>query len=129
MCAMNILTSQFLRFSLVGIVSTTTTYATLIVSVEKFGIGVLTASTTGYILGAIINYMLNVQCTFNSNRDHLVLIPRFIAVVAAGMLVNVGVMHASVNWLSMNYILAQLVAVSVVLFWSFTASRLWIFSS
>lgn len=123
------LASLFSRFALVGAASTATTYLVLIVIVEGFSINKLAASTAGYVLGAIVNYRLNYSYTFKSDRDHHKLIPKFLVVVTAGMLINATVMHACMGWLGLHYLFAQLAAVAFAILWSFTASRLWAFAN
>ncbi len=124
-----ILNTQFLRFTLVGIASTTTTYAILIIGVECLRINAIAASGIGYALGATINYLLNYGYTFKNNQSHHIVIPKFLVVTAAGMFVNIATMHACMNSFGMHYMAAQLMAITAVLFLSFTANRLWTFAN
>ena len=119
--------NQFLRFALVGTAATATTYAVLIVGVEGLHINAVTASVAGYMLGIVVNYILNYRYTFGSDQHHHVVIPKFLTVMTVGMFINAVVMYAAINWLGLHYLLAQLTAVAVVLMWSFTANRLWTF--
>jgi putative flippase GtrA len=121
--------SQFLRFALVGTMATVTTYAVLIVGVERLHVNAVTASVVGYMLGIIVNYILNYQYTFASAQQHRVVLPRFLLVMLIGMLVNAAVMYAGINWLGIHYMLAQLAAVAVVFMISFTANRTWAFAN
>ena len=126
---MHAVISRFFRFAFVGLVSTVITYFILIVAIEVFSANELAASTAGYILGAIVNYHLNYKFTFISGQEHRRLLPRFLVVVTVGMLINAGIMHGCMTWIGLHYIMAQLMAVAVALFWSFTANYLWAFSS
>lgn len=121
------LTNQFLRFVLVGIAATLTTYILLIFFVEVWHINAVLASLIGYIAGIVVNYTFNYGFTFRSERSHRVLIPKFLLVMMVGLLLNTCIMFAGVDWLGINYLLAQLAAISVVLTWSFSANRLWVF--
>ena len=123
------LKNQFLRFALVGTVSTFTTYSILVIGVEGFHVNAITASAAGYVLGSVVNYLLNYLYTFKSDQYHHILIPKFFIVMVVGMFINVAIMHASMDWLGLHYMVAQLVAIMVVLLWSFTASRLWTFAN
>lgn len=120
--------TQFLRFAQVGVVATVTTYAVLIVGVEGLHTNAVAASAAGYVAGVVVNYILNYWYTFGSDQRHQVVIPKFLAVMAGGMLINAAVMYSGINWLGMHYVLAQLAAVAVVFMWSFTANRLWAFA-
>jgi len=119
---------QFLKFALAGLAATLTTYAVLMVLVEFYALGAVFVSIMGYLAGAGVNYILNYRFTFGSTQLHQVAIPRFIAVMAVGAVLNALIMHLAINWLSVHYLLAQLIAVAVVLAWSFTLNRLWAFA-
>ena len=120
--------NQFLRFALVGTAATITTYAILIVGVEGLHINAVVASVTGYMLGIGVNYILNYRYTFGSDQHHHVVIPKFLAVMVVGMVINAAVMYTGTYWLGFHYMLAQLAAVVVVLMLSFTANRFWAFA-
>ena len=120
---------QILKFSLVGVTATLSTYGVLIVLVEARQWGVMPASVTAYLAGAGVNYLLNYRFTFGSTQPHRVAIPRFATVLAVGLVLNAAIMYYAVNWLGVHYLLAQLMAVVVVLTWSFTLNRLWAFAS
>jgi putative flippase GtrA len=96
--------------------------------VEAWQINVIVASVIGYIVGIVVNYALNYGFTFQSKQHHQHLIPKFIVVMMVGLLLNTGIMFVGVNWFDINYVLAQLAAIAVVLIWSFTANRLWVFT-
>ena len=120
--------NQFLRFVLVRTAATITTYAVLIVGVEGLHIDAIAASVVGYVLGIMVNYILNYRFTFGSGQRHHVVIPKFLTVMVIGMFINAAVMYMGINWLGFHYMLAQLAAVGVVLMLSFTANRLWAFA-
>ena len=112
---------------MVGAASTLTTYLILIFLVEIWRMNVIGASVLGYIAGIAVNYKFNYGFTFRSERQHRNLIPKFFVVALAGLLLNTGLMFVGVNWFGIHYVLAQLVAVAVVLIWSFSINRLWVF--
>ncbi len=124
-----VLRTQFLRFIMVGATATFTTYLILIFLVEIWHMNVIEASVLGYLAGIAVNYKLNYGFTFRSERQHRIVIPKFIFVALVGLLLNTGLMFVGVNWFGVHYILAQLAAVAVVLVWSFTINRLWVFTN
>jgi putative flippase GtrA len=119
---------QFLKFSLVGAAATLTTYAVLILLVEGLHQSAVPASVAGYLAGAGVNYVLNYRFTFNSKQAHQVALPRYLAVMAVGLVLNAGIMHIAVDRLAVHYLLAQLITVAIVLVWNFTLNRLWAFA-
>lgn len=120
--------TQFLKFTAVGCAATITTFIVLIVLVEWFNLHAILGSCAGYLAGAAVNYALNYRYTFNSTKRHRDALPRFTVILAVGILLNTALMFWAVTVLSMHYLLAQLIAVAVVLFWSYTANRLWAFA-
>jgi putative flippase GtrA len=120
--------AQLSRFVLVGAIATATTYAVLILGVEVFGLSAVLASALGYLLGIMVNYGLNYRFTFAASSRHVIVFPKFLAVMLVGMMLNAVIMLLCVNALELYYLAAQLVAIGVVLTWSYTANRLWTFS-
>jgi len=119
---------EFIKFSLVGLAATITTYAVLVVLVEGAGLDAVVSSVIGYVAGAGVNYALNYRYTFKSEQRHRVAVPRFAVVIGIGMVLNAVIMALTVNALGIHYLLAQLIAVAFVLMWSFTLNRMWSFS-
>ena len=61
---------QFLRFAAVGASGTAVQYSVLWSGVEWAGISAAAASGIGYILGSVVNYLLNYFFTFKSDKGH-----------------------------------------------------------
>jgi putative flippase GtrA len=119
---------QFLKFSGVGLVGTTVQYVTLFVLVQLGGIYPVLASTTGFVMGAFVNYHLNYIYTFKSDKSHFEAMPKFFSVAAVGMFLNGLIMELLISNINLQYIFAQLVATGIVLLWNFTANRMWSFT-
>lgn len=120
--------TQMVKFALVGLAATLSTYLILIISVEFWKVNVILASVAGYIVGIIVNYVLNYGFTFQSKQHHRIIVPKFLVVMIIGLILNICIMFVSINWIGVHYVLAQLIAVAVVLMWSFSANRLWVFT-
>ncbi len=117
---------QFLSFATVGAIGTAAHYATLITGVS-LGLGPVSASAIGCTVGAIVNYALNYHVTFGSRSTHRYSVPRFALIAATSLLLNTGLMAIGVR-LGLHYLIAQIVATSVVLCCNFLMSRIWAFS-
>jgi len=121
--------AKFLRFALVGGISTGVHYIVLVMSVELFALPVLVATTAGFGAGAVVNYVLNRKFTFASRTAHESAVPKFLAIAVIGAVVNVEIVSLLLAHSSLHYIVVQLFATATVLIWTFTANSLWTFRS
>jgi putative flippase GtrA len=112
---------------LVGAVGTLVHYATLILLVETWGIHPVTATTLGFGLGALINYLLNYRYTFNSTKAHRDSGPKFALIVVATGLLNTLMVYEGVDMLGLNYLLVQVAATATVFLLNFVLNSLWTF--
>lgn len=120
---------QFLRFAVMGALGVLVQYAILILQVDGLQWPVVLASVVAYAVGAIANYMLNYYFTFRSARRHHEAMPRFFAVVLIGLAMNTLIVFYTVETLHLYYLLGQMLATVMVLFWNFWASRRWAFDA
>ena len=118
---------QFLRFAAVGATGTAVQYTTLWIGVEFFATSAVIASAIGYVLGSVVNYLLNYFFTFASGKSHLETASKYYAVLGVGWCINTGLMALFVAQLQWNYWVAQIVTTGVGLVWNFLGSRFWAF--
>ncbi len=86
------------------------------------------ATTAGFIVGALINYVLNYHLTFRSDKAHSETMLKFFIVATVGAAINMMIIFWGVDILELFYLFAQVIASSVVLLWTFTANKLWTFA-
>jgi putative flippase GtrA len=122
-----VLASQFGKFLLVGGFSTALQYLVLAVLVQTAGTDPVVASSIGYVSSAAVNYDLNYRLTFRSRVPYFGGMGRFALVHAAAFLLNGAIMAAGTKALGVHYLVTQVVATIVVLFWNFFANRRWTF--
>lgn len=120
---------QFVFFSAIGAVGTAGHYATLLLLVEGLSQSPILASTLGFIVGALINYILNYRFTFQSDKPHREALTKFLLVAAIGAGINTGLMALFIELLLLHYFIAQLIATAVVLLWNFLISKYWTFQT
>jgi putative flippase GtrA len=118
---------QFMRYAGAGAIGTALQFAVLIVLVQVAGMGAVVASTLGAVAGAVLNYGLNHQFTFASDRSHGHALPRFALVSGAGIALNAVVVAAMLAFVTPHYLVAQVVATGAVLVGGFIANRAWTF--
>ena len=101
---------EFRRFLVVGAGTTGIQYLVLIIGVEALGTNATAASTTGFALSAIVNYLLNYRYTFASSASHLVAASRFVAISTFGLGMNAVLMWLLTQQVQWPYVVAQLIA-------------------
>ena len=118
---------RFVRFLMVGGIATLIQYIVLIGTVEGWHWNAVLASSLGYILSAIANYLLNYYFTFRSGHPHGVAVARFAIVAAAGFALNALLMELLAVKLHVPYVLSQLLATGGTLTWNYWANSKWSF--
>jgi putative flippase GtrA len=118
---------QFLRYAGAGAAGTALHYAILVALVQLAGIGAVVALTVGAIGGALVNYRLNHQFTFASDKAHAHALPRFAVVAIAGIALNAVALAALLAFVTSHYLVAQVAATGIVLVAGFLANRAWTF--
>lgn len=120
--------TRFVRFVAVGGVATAVQYALLILLVRDFGMAPTLASSIGFVLSAGVNYLLNYRFTFQSDRPHGPAAATFGLLAGTGLLVNAAIMRLMTG-AGVHYLIAQVCATAVVLFWNFIGNSLWTFGT
>jgi putative flippase GtrA len=119
---------QFLMFAGVGAIGTIGHYTTLIVLVQFWKVDPVFASSFGFVVGAVINYILNYHFTFQSDKQHTEALTKFLVVATIGAGINGAIMYFGVEYTRINYLVVQVCATVVVLFWNFVVNKLWTFA-
>lgn len=119
---------QFILFAGIGGIGTIGHYISLIFLVQCFQISPVVATTTGFIVGAIINYMLNYRITFNSKKRHREALARFLLVALTGAIMNSLLMIVGMELFDIHYMIIQVIATGIVLVFNFLMNRSWTFS-
>ena len=121
--------TQLLRFVAAGSACTLLQYLVLVLGVELAGADALLASGTGYLAGAVLNYVLNRRYTFGGSAAHRTAVVRFGVVVASGLALNLAgmrLLHGHLRW---HYLYAQVLVTLLVLLWNFAWHRQWTFAA
>jgi putative flippase GtrA len=123
----SVLEHKFVRFLMVGGIATLIQYVVLIWTVERWHWNAVLASSLGYILSAIANYLLNYYFTFRSGQRHGVAAARFAIVAATGFALNALLMELLAAKLHIPYVLSQVLATVCTLTWNYWANSKWSF--
>ena len=120
--------ARFTRFALVGVIATGIQYLILSVLVHWALSAPVLASSIGFVVSALANYLLNYHYTFRSSQRHGPALIKFIALAGIGLILNSVIMH-SLTVAGLYYLIAQVCATVCVLLWNFTGNTLWTFRS
>jgi len=120
--------AQFFSYASAGAVGTLVQYAMLFFFVETLSMFPVTASILGSLAGATVNYLLSHHWVFRSKRKHSETLSKFVAIGGLGLVLNAAIMYILVTIASMHYLLAQVAATGIVLFWNFFGNRFWTFA-
>jgi putative flippase GtrA len=127
---------RFMRFAVVGALGTLIDFSLLIVFKEWVGLSTLIANSLSSVAGIANNFTLNRLWTFSDApaKPVLVQLAQFVAVSLVGITLNNGIvlmLEAPFGLLPgigmYGYVLAKVIATGVVIFWNFSANRLWTF--
>jgi putative flippase GtrA len=119
---------QFIIYTGIGAIGTSGHYVTLILLVQVIHSNPVIATTTGFVIGALINYALNYRLTFNSNKRHREALTKFFSVASLGAVINTAIMTVGINLLALHYLVIQVIATCFVLTLNFTANKYWTFA-
>ena len=119
---------QFLMFAGVGAIGTLGHYTVLIVLVQFWKVDPVFASSFGFVVGAVTNYILNYHFTFQSDRKHAEALTRFLIVATIGAVINGAIMYVGVERTNINYLIIQIFATGIVVLWNFVVNKLWTFA-
>mgnify|MGYP001014430827 CR=1 FL=1 len=117
---------QFLTFASVGLVATLAHYGVLIALVEGLRAPVVAATSCGFLAGASVSYALNQRLTFKARPALMAGFAKFALVGLVGAGFN-ALIVGGLTRLGLHYLLAQMAATGLVLFWNFYASRRFVF--
>ena len=124
---MKLVLNQFLRFAAVGAVATAFHYAVMFSLVEFAAVNPVWATVCGFLVGAVVSYSLNRVFTFAASKPAFGRgLAKFFAVVAVGAVMNAGIVWFLTGQ-GLHYMIAQVIATVLVLFWNFGSSRLLVF--
>ncbi|MFT4344163.1 MAG: GtrA family protein [Candidatus Woesearchaeota archaeon] len=103
----------FIRFCLVGIISTTCNY-TLFLILLFSGVHYIIASSLGYISGIIISYFINKSFTFNvTQKTTIHHLAKYYAVFILSLIFGLGLIHVQVSYFLIHPAIAYAVVLAI----------------
>lgn len=118
---------QFFRYLFVGGAATIVDWAALWLLHDKFSINIYIAAAISFCFGLITNYILSELFVFKgspSNKSWLFEISVYFVTGLVGLLFTEGIMYLLCSVLSLNYMVAKIIATAVVFVWNFGSKKI-----
>ncbi len=120
--------SRFVRFCIVGGISSMIDVSLLFVLVEFLGIPLLPAATTSFAVSSINGYLMNRSLTFGSKTSasagqYL----QFLTISTVGLGLTLILLHGFTAYLHLHYLIAKILTIGIVVFWNYRANSRWTF--
>jgi putative flippase GtrA len=116
------------RFGITGLASVAVDVGVLAGLHSAAGAPLALATLAGYALGVVVNYSLNRNWTFKSERDHRQTLIRYSALLVVNVAITEGVVLALTH-VGVYYLLSKLVAVAIIAVLNFFVGRHWVFAN
>jgi len=114
---------KFLRFCVVGLTGLAIDYGITFLGKEKIKLNKYVANGLGFLIAATCNFFLNKIWTFqDTNPDELIQYSKYLGFATIGLGINTLIIYLLVNKRNMNFYLAKLVAIAVVVLWNFVTN-------
>ena len=120
---------RLIRFCIVGGITAIIHYGILYLCVEFLASTATVASSFGFVIAVICNYLLHYSWTFGETAPHGQTLLRYLVMISCGFVINGGLMWLGSEFLQLNYLLAQAIALVAVLIWNFSLAQLWVFAA
>jgi ABC-type Mn2+/Zn2+ transport system permease subunit len=88
---------------------------------------ILPGAALGYLVGGLVNYLLNRAHTFTTDRSHVQAGLRFAGVMAVGFSLTGLFMWVFTQQIGLPGIVARVITTGLVFCWNFGAHKLWTF--
>ena len=119
---------QVVRYLITGVVTFGIEYSLLLLLVEEAGLNYQYANAIAFVLANLFNYVLSRYWVFTrgKHQTHVEMIAYFLG-AGVGLLINVVVMGALVEYLSLDYRIAKIFAIGAIVVWNFWSRKKLIF--
>lgn len=125
----NKLSSQVIRFIIVGCITVFLDLTILIILTDFFNVHYLISTATGFIIASGINYILSVKFVFYTGRfkKRSKEIFVFIIVTCLGVILNHVIMYSGHEILLINYKLVKILSLILVTIFNFLTKKFIVF--
>ncbi len=119
-------TKQFIRFLLIGGISTLINYLTFLLSLNALNLHYLISNIIGFIAGISFGYPFNKKWTFKHNADQS-LFHSYFAVYLISLLISSIFLKISVDFIGIIPEISSLMAICITTCTNFLGMKYWVF--
>lgn len=117
-----------MKFGVVGVIAFIIDYGLLALLTEVFGVNYLVSATISFTASVVFNYAASMRYVFThkegmSRRREFVI---FVALSAAGLVINNVCMWAGVELLGVHYLITKIGATFIVMVWNFVTRKIFL---
>jgi putative flippase GtrA len=121
-----------LRFAVVGVLTAVIHYGVLAILVQWAGWNSTLASSLGFAMAVGFNYLMHYHWTFSAEPGihpvpHGRALLRYALMISGGFLINGALMFTATELWTWHYLLAQALALAVVVAWNFLLASRWVY--
>jgi putative flippase GtrA len=117
-----------IKFGIVGAIGVAVDFVLTYILKEKAHFHKYLSNSLGFVAAASNNYILNRLWTFHSDNPNILReYSDFIIISVVGLLINNWVIWIAHDKKKLNFYLAKVIAVLVVMFWNFTGNYFYTF--
>jgi putative flippase GtrA len=120
--------NTFLRFLIVGLLTTILHNSIFLYCVELLKLEALSAVVPSFFISLLLSYVLNYKWTFNIFISHKVCFPKYITVAVNGFTLNIMITHVIVELLNYWYGWALVIVNIAVPVTNYFLNRYWSFN-
>ena len=114
-------------YVIVGGIVTGCHYAVVAIAVELFGWWPVAATVVGFVIGAVLKYVLNYFIAFRSAEPHPVALPRFVGFLAVMLALTTLTFTLLYEWAGVHYMVAQVLTTVLLIPVGYVLSRRFVF--
>ncbi|PZR41695.1 MAG: GtrA family protein [Azospira oryzae] len=124
-----LLSHNFIRYIIVGVISMAIEMGMLILLVERLGLPVLESNLIAFVITNIVNYILSRLWVFEkSGRKKRVELVWFSLFLSISLLLSQVLMWIGVDYLHLDYKITKLISIVIVVAWNFLTRKHFVFA-
>ena len=125
----NKLSSEFIKFLIVGIFATIINYASFSILYKFTPINYLLSSSIGFLAGVFAGFPFNKQWTFKSNKNSIKLIIPYLTVYTISLILSLILLEIQVKIAGINPYIANFICICFTTVTNFAGTKILIFKN